>query len=269
MGKSFHQVLKRNRSGLMRAAVVWLLLGLFAIRPGSAEDGMVRFCFNEWPPYTVMVDGEPRGISIEILQEATRRSGLRASFQELPWNRCLQGVRDGILDAVIDAAKRDEFLQGPTSFSVYTNTFWVREDDAVQSFDLTLLAKHKIGLVHGYVYPDALADTLRSPHYEIEYSVDDPVNVRKLAFNRVDTIIADFISTSEFARENGLKIRPLLPSHSFDRLYVSFRKDKSVLHSKIDTAIATLIAEGFVGKLYRKRFNVSFDELLDIRPSAQ
>lgn len=245
------------------AFMLTLSLAIFSSFAARSEDGVVAFCFNEWPPYAQMVDGKPGGISVEILREAAVRAGLRPAFVELPWNRCLQNVRDGLTDAVIDAATREEFLQGPSSFSVYTNTFWVRADDPVQVFDVTALRDHRIGLVDGYIYPEDLSAMLRPPAYQVEFSVDDSVNVRKLAFRRVDAIIGDYIATTLLARENGYSLRALQPPHSFDRLYPSFNKDRAGLQERIDAALAAMLEEGFVDRLYRSRFNISLYELTE------
>ena len=99
-----------NRT-ISTAFILTLLLAAFSSPAARAEDSVVTFCFNDWPPYSQMVDGKPSGISVEILREAATRSGLRPPFVALPWNRCLQNVRGGMIDAVIDAGPREEFLQ--------------------------------------------------------------------------------------------------------------------------------------------------------------
>lgn len=228
----------------------------------SHEHRAVRYCFNFWFPYTREVDGRVEGISIDILREATARAGMRAEFAQLPWKRCLETVRRGEIDAVVDAAERPDLLQGPTSFSVYTNTFWVREDFPADEFDPAALAGKEIGLVDGYLYPEKLWEDLRSLGATIDSSVDDGTNIRKLAFGRVDAIIGDYVSTLVFVRENGLKLKPLSPSHSADRLYPSFNAERSMLQANIDSVLAEMVADGAVDRIYRRHLGQALQDIL-------
>lgn len=258
----------------MRRAVMqalcrkYLLLGwvgLLYAPTVSAQENSVSFCFNEWPPYVSVVNGTPSGVSVDVLTAAAKRAGLKASFTALPWKRCLQAVMSGEIDAVMDAAKRDEFLQGDVTFSLYTNTFWVRADERSEHIDLKNLGTRSIGLVAGYNYGETLDRLLAASGIKKDYSKDDPVNIRKLAFGRVDVIIADYLSTMDFAKKNDLSIVPLLPSHSFDRLYPSFNKNKSDLHKRINSALRAMIADGTIDAIYKRLVGVSYS---DFAPSS-
>jgi len=145
---------------------------------GAAEDGAIRFCFNDWPPYSYVRDGKDQGISVDILREAARRAGLEPSFTELPWKRCLALVEAGEFDAVMDAAQRDEFLQGDVSPTIYTNTLWVRADDPATSIDVDNLGGRSIGLISGYKYGEILDACFNKPNVHKEYSKDDPTNIK-------------------------------------------------------------------------------------------
>lgn len=238
------------------------LLGILVMQgPLRAGDPEVRYCFNDWPPYAQMAGKNAEGISVDILREATVRAGMAARFLELPWNRCLDMVRSGEMDAVIDAAKRPEYLQGPNSFSYYTNTVWVRDDFPADSLDFGAFQEKTIGLINGYKYPDSLWSELRSAGMIIVYSVDDGANIRKLAFARVDAIIGDFVGTLTFAKENDLKLKPLSPTHSADRLFPSFNRNKGELHSRIDAALAAMIADGSIDRVYRRHLGMSLGEI--------
>jgi len=252
----------RLPTSLIAIAVVCLS----SVMPGAghAQQGQstVRFCFNSWPPYIQQDETGVSGISVDVLTEAARRADLTAVFEELPWNRCLEMVRQGTMDAVVDAAGREEFLHGPSSYSVYTNTIWVRDDDPLDSFSIDLLKGRRIGLVHGYEYPDALHSDMTNAGSTYEFSVDDAANVRMLAFGRVDAIIADLVSTLSFAREHGLSIHPLVPDHSVDRLYPSFNPDRADLHRALDAALADLIDDGTVDRAYRNHLGVGFEDVI-------
>ena len=246
----------------MMKNVVAMLLMLVSLGALSASGAPVSFCFNDWPPLAMKTAAGPEGISITIIKEAARRLGKEVTFQELPWNRCLQQVRDGEIDAVIDAAKRAEFIQGPASFSIFSDTFWVRNDSNINSY--ADIQGGRIGLVNGYNYNDRLLAHITALGLQHEYAVDDPTNIQKLAFGRVETVIADLASTLHFVRHHKLKIHPILPPYSFDRLYGSFHGGKRDIQRQFDHMFATLLEEGFVDAVYQQYLGINYSDLLDI-----
>ena len=247
---------------ILLAVLFGLSMAVSSLSQAAEPAKTVRFCFNNWAPYAVADAKGTHGISVEILVEAAKRAGLNATFEELPWNRCLEMVRQGKLDAVMDAAERDEFLQGPVGYVVYSNTLWVREADYRDGMTLEDLAGKRVGLVDGYVYPDGFLDLLKTKSMPLEYSVDDEQNIQKLAFSRVDAIVADFVSTLLFARERGLKIRALVPAHSFDRLYPSFSREREELHRLIDRSLDEMMKDGSINRIYRAQIGIGIDEAL-------
>ncbi|MDP6474241.1 MAG: transporter substrate-binding domain-containing protein [Alphaproteobacteria bacterium] len=254
-----------RRSFALRIMYFGLALGLIAFISNStvakAADE-ASYCFNDWPPYAFMGADGAEGISVEILAEASRRANIIPSFVELPWNRCLELVRSGELDAVIDAAKRDEFIQGPASFSAYTNHFWVRQDDPAAVYNETALKGRTIGLVQGYVYPESLMAVVERAGMAIDYAVDDGNNLRKLAFGRVDVIVADMFGTLHVVRENDLRVRRLLPAHSVDSLYPSFGPRRQALQVRVNAMLEIMLADGFIDKLYFRYFDVGFQDAM-------
>ena len=113
-------------------------------------------------------------------------------------------------------------------------------------------------------YNDRLLAYIAALDLEHEYAVDDPTNIRKLAFGRVETIIADLASTLHFARRHGLKIHPILPPYSFNRFYESFHSGKLDIQRQFDRMFAELLEEGFVDVVYKQHLGVSYSDLLAI-----
>ena len=249
--------LLRWRTGL--AATVALAASSAGAEQHLAE---ARFCFNDWPPYTSVDEEGAVGISVEVLTEAATRAGYQPVFTELPWNRCLELVRDGTIDAVVDAAHRPLYLQGPASFSVYSNTIWVAETSAQTAPDLAAFSGQRFGFVAGYEYPQAILNSFAEHQIEIAYSVDDAANIRQLAYDRVDAIVGDFVGTLLYAEENDLPIRPLYPSHSVDRLYPSFNAELPDMQRAFDAAIQQMLDDGSIDAIYQQHIGVSFSEVV-------
>ena len=221
---------------------------------------VLTFCFNDFPPYVfVDADGNNKGLSLKIVTEAVRRMGMTVEYIELPWKRCLSDVRQGIVDGVLDAAARDEFLQGPTSFSSYKDTIWVTRNSPAVSLDD--LNQRTIGLVYGYNYSADLLKLIEQNGMITETSIDDPMNARKLAFKRVDAIIGDLVSTAYFAKTNNLKFRVLDSPGDADKLYVSFNGLLKELQRTFDKKIIELKNDGFIDSAYTEYLGQGWSEM--------
>lgn len=257
---------RRVRPGRPRPPrpLIWLLavcaLGLSPGGTARADPAPVVFCFNAWPPYAFRQDDAIAGVSIEIMQAAARRAGYAPDFVELPWNRCIQSVEAGTVHAALDAARRDNLLQGPESYSAYTNTFWVRPDSPIRAATPEAFRGLRLGLVSGYEYPASLLAAATANGMTVDYSVDDGANVRKLVFGRVDVIVADRISTRWMLRQEGIELRPLSPDHSADTLYPSFNPAFHERHRRIDAALADMRQTGEIDAVIRKYVGKTEDE---------
>jgi polar amino acid transport system substrate-binding protein len=231
-----------------------LWAGIISTPPAVAQASVksAKFCFNSWEPYAYKSKTGFQGISVDVVAEAARRAGYKAVMRELPWNRCIDLAARGELDGVLDAAKRENFLQGPSSYSAYTNHIWVRSDDPHTAMSAKALKERRIGLVAGYNYPAALMAMFRSANTKIEMARDDLTNLRKLAFGRTDAVVADETNGRYLAMNHSLDVRPLLPAHSADRLFVSFNRDRKAMHSAIDGEIGRMIVDGTVNRIYKR-----------------
>ncbi len=229
---------------------------LLTVPPFTTADDAASFCFNDWPPYAMMAGGDARGVTVEIVRRAAGLIGRETRFVEREWSECLRLVEDGELDAVLDAARRDAYLQGPTSFNSYTDTFWVGTRGNINRYDQ--LKGGKIALVEGYNYADSLLEHIESLQARIVRGADDPTNIRDLASGEIDAAVADLASTFAFTREHNLPVHPILPPFSVDRLYVSFNRQKAELQREFDRAFARLIEEGVVDEIYVKHIGTPY-----------
>lgn len=247
-----------SRHAFCRFLVAAILLCPLPV-PAAGEDRVI-FCFNAWPPFAYQVDDAIVGISVDLINEAARRLEITVEYRELPWNRCLQYVKDGSVHAVVDAAEREDFIQGPTSLSIYSDTLWVHLSSPTES--PKDLKNARIGLVDGYQYSDKLTDMIDRLGMSTELSVDDPANLRKLAFRRTDVAIADLVGTIAYTKQHRLNLRPLLPPVSYDPLYLSFHSNFGEQQQRFDQVFRVLLDEGFVDQVYESHIGKRFSDLI-------
>ena len=244
-----------------RGLFTCLLALLLSISPLPVlSSDAVSVCFVEWRPYTRMTDTGAEGISVSIMRRAAELLGRELRFEEHGWNECLQKVKDGELDVILDAAERSEYLQGPTSFSIYSDTFWVNNDSDISRFEQ--LTGARLALVDGYLYDERLLAHIKNLELKVVWGGDDQTIVRDLAAGKVDAVIADLASTFIFVREENLDVHPILPPFTFDKLYASFNSEKTDLQREFDRAFAQLIEQGYVNEVYEKILGTTYSSFI-------
>jgi ABC-type amino acid transport substrate-binding protein len=237
-----------------------LFLALLISSMPALSDHRVTFCYVDWPPYTEMTDGVADGITIRIIRRAAQIIDREIRFVKREWNECLEKVRQGEFDVILDAAKRDAYLQGPTSFNSYVDTFWVSNKSNINRYDQ--LIEGKIALVEGYNYDDRLLSHLKDLKAEVVRGKDDPSILQDLAQGRLDAAVADLAGTFAYKRQKNLQIHPILPPFTVDRLYASFNRDKVDLQRDFDQAFATLIEQGYVDEVYEEFIGTTFSSFV-------
>lgn len=241
-------------SGGLTGFLVTLVLLISPV--STLADERVRFCFVDWPPYTEITDGVVDGITVRIIRKAAQLIGREISFIQHEWNECLEKVKQGELDVILDASNRPAFLQGPTSFNSYVDTFWVSNKSKISSYDR--LSGGRIALVEGYNYDDRLMAHLKNLNADVVRGKDDSTILRDLDQGRVDSAVADLASTFLLTQKNNLQIQPILPPFTADRLYPSFNRDKVELQRDFDQAFARLIEQGYVDEVYQEFIGTTF-----------
>lgn len=134
-----------------------------ASSPGSHS---VSFCdeANEWPPYTYYrrVAGERSkeltGFTVELLRLIAARRGFVLRIDMLPWKRCVEMVRSGVITAMLNAISTPErerdFLVSDVLYETRLLYLWSRRQKpgGVRIQNQADLAALRVGGVHGYSY---------------------------------------------------------------------------------------------------------------------
>lgn len=163
------------------------LSALLAPATGAQADSLrgqqVLACddANEWPPYSFYrrVDGrrseELTGYTVELLRRIAQRRGFQLEIRMLPWKRCVEAVRQGELQLLLNAIRTPErerdFWISSTIYETELLALWSsrRHPEGLGLRQQADLATWRVGGLHGYSYsqlPMAIqADMLRAPNY--------------------------------------------------------------------------------------------------------
>ena len=179
---------------------VWLwglaafcLLAL-AAPPGWCGERSVVLTSLEWPPYcSASLPGG--GITTRVVRAAFLEAGYRVEVRFFPWQRAVEQARE---DPGV-AAVFPEYGSGrPDSDFLPSDVIGISPvglvevvDRAVEWEALEDLARYRLGTVKGYLNTDAFDRMVDQGAFEVDSSVSDLLNLRKVMAGRVDLAVAD------------------------------------------------------------------------------
>lgn len=223
------------------------LLSLFIV-PLSAQA--LTFTTEDSPPQNFSKGGAISGFSYDILTEALKRTGLKASISLLPWERAYKmGLEDK--DTCVFSTTRTEQREklfkwvGPLS-----SNNWVMFAKADSPISIKSLDDAKPYKIAGY-QGDATSIYLKEKGFKVEETTNDEQNAKKLDAGRIDLWAAGSDSAPWLARNAGTKVKPLF-TFKETQLYLACNKtvgDDVV--GKMNDAIKAMKADGTTDKIYK------------------
>jgi len=175
-----------------RAAVngLRMLLMLFVLMASTSLNAQVlRMAANVWPPYTDQRLPED-GLSVDLIRTALGRAGYQVEYVEVPWERALQGLRQGRYDLINDWTTTTHAAYARYGRAFLTNRVrWVqRRGEHFRYEGRGSLIPYRIVLSRGYVYSDELATDSR---LNKGYAANFVQAARMLLAGRADLTLED------------------------------------------------------------------------------
>ncbi len=243
---------------LIRSVLVVVLFG--ATQVFAAEK--LKACFVEWPPYTRMIDGQPGGITVDIMKAAAERAGFDISFRHLPWQRCIIMVQRGEYDFALDAVERPGLIHGDHPNALYVQAFWLRNGDDYGPYEYVgKLVDKRLALMQGFQYS---AKILNAGFPVIEWVPTEEVAGKMIMKNRLDLVFADVVVMQQAIRDHGLALKPMLPVFSTQPMYPSFNVGRRDKMRRMDDAIGAMHADGSLDEVYQQHTGAGFSDLVKI-----
>ncbi|MDG4720349.1 substrate-binding periplasmic protein [Thalassospira aquimaris] len=234
----------------MKNIATCLVLIVICLAPGLGRaEEHIRLCFEEWAPFAETREGVARGIQVDIMQQAFDRAGLPVSFEEMPYVRCRQDVKQGRYDGIL--ASSYEYDLFPVGLSVlrWEMAVFVHEDYPASIFaSLDDFLGLQVGIVDGYDYGDDIMG--RRNEWDAQDAPDALFNLRKLAKKRIDFTFADILWGNSVKRRENLPVKALFPTISSVPQYTYFNDDHAVLIPRIEAAMQEMKEDGTIETIY-------------------
>lgn len=212
-------------------ARLYALLVLLCVSVVSHAQPL-KVCTNEWPPYTLLEEGQVRGIDADLLHLVLTNLGISYDITLEPWRRCLRKMNDGKLDILLDAFYSDERAKtmifpnelmaesAMVLFHARARPYTINSVD-----DLTGL---RVGTEPGYAYShEAFA---KGTHFIREDAPTLDANVGKLLLGRIDLVITDravgLFTAKNMGVQDSIAYSPQ-PLYS-DRVFAAFSRRPAI-----------------------------------------
>lgn len=233
-----------------------IIFSLCLILPVQSQNFSVGW--ELWYPYQFHNNkGELTGVDIEVFNLIAKQAELSVTYVEMPWQRHLMYIENGMLDIAFGASYTKE--RGQTAYfslpyrKESVNLF-VKQGTA-QSIKLTKLSdlidsQYLIGVENGYYYGEEYEKLKVLPEFmsQINAVLDIEQNVKMLLKGHIDGFLADPITMQSFVEKykfQGEFETHSLPIYQSDIFIMLSKKTCSIDDlAKINTAITSLKKEG-------------------------
>lgn len=152
-----------------------------------ANDRIV-IATGEYPPY-LSEELEHNGVGLRIISEAFRLAGVDVEYRFYPWKRSFEYAQSGICDATATWTwneERDELFLFSDPLYIMNDVFFHKKTLDFNWEDIDDLAGYSIGATEGYSYTEEFLSRAQSGSIDVEFEINDILNMRKLMLDRID-----------------------------------------------------------------------------------
>jgi polar amino acid transport system substrate-binding protein len=251
----------------------WLVTGCLAVFVGAvslaaqAQDCVKTVRWYDDVPYTYRgPDGNPTGLTVDVLQEAMGRIGCKARWVELPWARALASLEGGQLDILPGALmtpERQRFAYFSRAVNRSPNVLFMAKT-AVDKYPFQKLADlvgsdFRLGMQLGVSYGPEYDALLPNPAFAARLN---SVTLRRnawsmIALGRLDGIIADettgLVELQQLGLLKTVVKTNLVVSGAPAHVAISRRTSTPEFVQSLDLAIGSMLDDGSFRRI-RERY---------------
>ncbi len=234
-----------NRRVLLIACFCSFLLGLAGIGVAQAP---IQVAAVQIP---LMVESSEKGVFIDLLQDISRRTGLKFDVKVYPGKRAHNLFKNKKADILIPFPKGNRAQVGLLSDPIYTKRdfVFVRKGSTIPR-SLAELEGMTLGITSHYRYKPTLYE---QEGIKLEPARDDVTNMKKLDTGRIDGfLIEEFTGQSaiEESQASGIVFDPRSPIFTYDAVILIQKGEKAETYQKaINSALSDMKSEGTYMKI--------------------
>ena len=246
-----------------RAIFLSLLYSLVFLMPRVQASDELIFDASTliYPPYQYLENEKPKGIAVDIIQEAMSRAGpYSVKFNFYPWKRAVYLTEHGQSDLLFNAGKnraRQQWGRYVESVLIQQRYVLFKRKQHIFSIspDYEGSQDKVISVRRGYLYGDGLfRQALDNDRFSaVSYSDSTKQSVEQLLNHRIDLFVGDQLPVQFYIKEQGLEDQIDIVQHEGEKLevlywptYILFSKERSTpeLIDKVNKAMESMKLDG-------------------------
>lgn len=215
------------------------------------------------PPYVYKENGELVGISIDIIDELSRRGGFEVVIKVEPWARVLLSVEQGLVDGAFSAYRTEERER----FCLYTGIIHydelrvaVRKGDEFAFTGIESLKGKLIGKGRGVFVSREFDEAVSNGDITLFETNDMKMtNIKMLHEGRLDAIVGSPVSMRDYANKLGYDNIVILPKQLKKAIpaYLVLSKNSDLENKmewkrKLTELLSVMHADGTIARIYER-----------------
>lgn len=234
----------------MRAWLLLILL-LASVVCRAEEPRPLQVMTDLWPPFRMLKeDGQLQGLDIDLLDELSRRTGLRFEVHRAPWARGLAALEQGTADMMTGLARTPEreryilYLDAP--YYACSPRFYASPALAMRLRDYAALHELRIGYVLESVYFQPFDDDQGLKKVGVS---NESQLLGMLTRGRIDALVGTDCQV-DYAlldpRLAGRIVKAAYQPEARTELYIGFSRKRLERMPQLAAALESLLREGWV-----------------------
>ena len=245
----------------MRSWLFALLMLAPLCRAGEAEP--LRVMTDLWPPFRMEGEnGRLQGLDIDLLDELSRRTGLRFEVERAPWARGLAALEQGkadLMTGLARTAERERYIQYLNApYYACSPRFYASPTLATRLDDYEKLRGLRIGHVLESVYFQPFDGDQKLNKVGVS---NESQLLQMLARGRIDVLVGtdcqvDYaLLAPELA---GRIVKAAYRPEARTERYIGFSRQSLQRLPQLSAALESLLREGWIARAARARLRSSY-----------
>lgn len=256
-----------NASARRRYVGLLLSSGLILIATaGQCQGGTLQLVSLQYPPYVYQdaAEAEPKGLAVEVLQQAFARLKQPISIRIYPWARSIKMIEDGEADAIFTAYKtseRERFADYSLEVLMpqVVSLFVLRESKIEFDGNLANLAHYQFGVVRKISYGQVFDQAIKSGQLsKLDYATSGEQNMLKLINGRFDILVSNKYGAWDILYQKAWqsRVRELQPAVENVPSYIAFSKKRNLtkLRDQLDLVLREMKLDGSYDAIVQRYF---------------